>query len=259
MNRTMQGWNRACLGVAWALAMSAAPSWAQGLELSVDPATLTWAMGQQDLTVKINLQNQGAAFDIWAGTFYVGVTGSNPANVPTIQNVKLAGFQGTSQYLNGTFLTGISGSGFTPLQIEQSQWLQYPLQSDDPDADPNMEGLEPVSSFNTSEIAINFDRSGGTAGPAQAIPGNTTATFAEVTLRRSGDLNAAGSWTLNLFKTVQGTAPSFFVLASGGEKTMGTTSATVTAVPEPETLTAVVGVALVALHLFRRPAASAAA
>lgn len=254
MNRMMPGQPQASLWLAWALTMAASPSWAQGLELSVDPTTLSWAKGQQDLTVKVNLQNKGAAFDIWAGTFYVNVTGGDPANLPTIQNVKLAGFQETSQYLNGTFLTGVSGPSFTPSEIGQSQWTQYPLQSTDPDADASTPGLEPVSSFNSSEINITFDRLGGTDGPAQTIPGNATAPFAEITLRRSGDLAAAGSWTLNLFRTVQGTAPSFFSLAAGGDKVMGTTSATVSVVPEPETITAVVGLVLVAFQLFRRSA-----
>ncbi|MEI6342612.1 MAG: hypothetical protein WCR07_11680, partial [Verrucomicrobiota bacterium] len=194
---------------------------AQGLELSVDAATLTWQQGQQDLTVKVNLQNKGSSFNIWAGTFYVGVSGGRGINVPKIHDVKLAGAQNTAQFLNGSFLTGISGN-------QPTQWTQIPLQTSDPDAQPNIQGAQPVSSFNTSEIAVTFDRVGGTDGTAQTIPGNTTAPFAEITLRRSGDLNAAGFCTLNFFNTPPA-EPSFLVMSSGGNKTMSMTSATVLA------------------------------
>lgn len=216
------------------------------LQLSVDPSTLGWLEGQQDITVKVSLSNTGSAINIYGGSFYVGVTG--PGN-PKIWNVKLAGAPSAPV---GTFIS--------------APFIQTPLQNSDPDADasinpydetlsPFVIALAPVSAYNTSAIQILFDPPGMDL-IIKEIPGNATAPFAEVTFRRS-DLNSMGPWTINLFNTHSGTSPSFVTKPGSVQQNMSLTSATIVAVPEPESIAVAVGLALVAVRLLRRtPSAS---
>lgn len=209
------------------------------LQLSVDPSTLSWVVGQQDITVKVSLSNTGSAINIYGGSFYVGVTG--PGN-PKVWDVKLAGEPGPPV---GTFLVG------TALD---NPFIQKPLQNSDPDADPTVSGAEPVSSYNTSAIQILFDMVKGTAF-TQEIPGNATAPFAEVTFRRS-DLNSIGPWTINLFNTQSGSSPSLVMKPGQVQQNMSLTSATIVAVPEPEAIATLAGLALVAFRVLRRESAA---
>lgn len=173
--------------------MNATAQTAETLLLTVDPTTLSWGAANEYTTVKVNLSNTGSPVQIYSGSLYVSIAGPG---TPTIWNVKLASEQ-DSLRVPGSFLVG------TPT----NPWLQKPYQNDDPDADPTVNGAEPVSFYNTDAIQILFDRSGNAT---EVIPGNATAAFAEITLRRS-DLNAAGPWTLSLVNVNLGSAPSFVV------------------------------------------------
>lgn len=244
---SMKNWSLAALMLAGTVlgSVSGMAQVTETLQLSVDPSTLVWLAGQQDVTVKVSLSNTGSAINIYSGSFYVGVTG--PGN-PKIWDVKLAGLPGAPA---GTFLVG---------PALDNPFVQTPLQNSDPDADAQVSGAEPVSSYNTAAIQIMFDMVKGTS-VAQEIPGNTTAPFAEITFRRS-DLNSIGPWTINLFNTHSGTSPSFVVMPGGSpgdqvQQNMSLTSGTIVAVPEPESIAAAVGLALVAVRLLRRtPSAS---
>lgn len=173
--------------------MNAMAQTAEALRLTVDPNTLSWGAENEYTTVKVNLSNTGSPVPVYSGSLYVSVAGPG---TPTIWDVKLAS-EHNALKVPGSFLVG------TP----SSPWLQKPYQNADPDADPNVNGAEPVSSYNTDAIQILFDRNGSST---EVIPGNATAPFAEITLRRT-DLDATGPWTLSLVNVHLGSAPSFVV------------------------------------------------
>ncbi|MFM8419610.1 MAG: hypothetical protein ACKOEQ_05735, partial [Verrucomicrobiota bacterium] len=154
------------------------------------PATPTWQAGQQDLKFQVMLQNNGTSFRPIAGSLFVNVSGGSETNLPKVWDVRTVG-------MTGGWLTGSTIS---------TSWEQQPLWNASPDVNNADPVLRSVAFSNSSDLLVIFLKNSpwlanvtiGT-GPAKVL--------AEITVRRTGDLNAAGSWNLNLWT---GTSQSFF-------------------------------------------------